>query len=498
MNIHVVAVSGTGMGSLAGLLKELGHVVTGSDVSFDPPMGPALEQWGIRCLRGFDARHLEPAPDLVVVGNFCRKDNVEVRAALERGLRVTHIAGALRELVLAGTSPLVVAGTHGKTTTTSLAAWLLEAAGFGPGFLVGGIPNNFGRSFRSARGPERRLPLLALAREQPPEHAQKPPFVLEGDEYDTAFFEKTAKFLHYGAEVAIVTSIEHDHVDIYPTEQSYFDAFRRFVAGVPEQGLIVANAADAVVVRIVSEASRAPIAWYALAGQDTQDVAPHWLAAPAAVERGVTTFDLFAGGVACGRLALAALGSHNLENALAALAAAVQGYGAPLEVVGPALARFAGVRRRQELLGEPGGVLVYDDFAHHPTAVSKTLLALRLRHPRARLFAVFEPRSATACRSMHQAEYAESFEPADEILLAPLGRSTLAPEERLDLPRLAEELARRGKQARHLADVDSIVAYLAEHATAGDVVAILSNGAFGGIQARLIAALEARADPVAG
>jgi UDP-N-acetylmuramate: L-alanyl-gamma-D-glutamyl-meso-diaminopimelate ligase len=496
MNIHVVAVSGTGMGSLAGLLKELGHVVSGSDVAFDPPMGPALEQWGIRCLRGFDARHLEPAPDLVVVGNYCRGDNVEVRAALERGLRVTHIAGALRELVLAGTSPLVVAGTHGKTTTTSLAAWLLEASNFGPGFLVGGIPKNFGRSFRSARGPARRLPLIEAETEpERPERQHKPAFVLEGDEYDTAFFEKTAKFLHYGAEVAIVTSIEHDHVDIYPTEAGYLEAFRRFVAGVPEHGLIVANAADETVVSVVQAAARAPISWYALAGQDTHGAAPHWLAAPAAVEGGVTTFDLFAGGSSCGRLALSAVGSHNLENALAALAAAAEGYGAPLDEIGPALARFAGVRRRQELLGEPAGVLVYDDFAHHPTAVERTLFALRLRHPQGRLFAVFEPRSATACRRTHQAAYAASFDSADEVLLAPLGRSNLPPEERLDLGLLTEELAARGKHAEHLQEVDSIIARVAERAAPGDVVAILSNGAFGGVQARLLSTLEAREGP---
>jgi UDP-N-acetylmuramate: L-alanyl-gamma-D-glutamyl-meso-diaminopimelate ligase len=492
MHVHVVAVAGTGMGSLAGLLKELGHVVSGSDVAFDPPMGPALEQWGIRCLRGFDARHLEPPPDLVVVGNVCRKDNVEVVAALERGLRVTHIAGALREFVLAGTSPLVVAGTHGKTTTSAIAAWLLEAAGFSPGFLIGGIPNNFGRSFRSARGPLRRLVLTGRGREPGSGSARAVPFVLEGDEYDTAFFEKTAKFLHYGAEVAIVANIEHDHIDIYPTADAYIEAFRRFVASVPEQGLIVAYAADPLVVAVVREAARAPVSWYALAGEDTGGLAPHWLAAPASSDARAQSFDLFAGGVACGRFALAVLGRHNLKNALGALAAAAEGFSAPLSSLGPALARFAGVRRRQELLGEPGGIALYDDFAHHPTAVRETLLALRLRHPRARLFAIFEPRSATACRNLHQAEYAECFDRADEVLLAPLGRAGLPADERLDIERLAGDLRARGRAAAAYSSAEAIRARIVEGARPGDVVAILSNGAFGGIHENLLEDLAAK------
>jgi UDP-N-acetylmuramate: L-alanyl-gamma-D-glutamyl-meso-diaminopimelate ligase len=209
MHIHVVAVAGTGMGALAGLLKELGHEVSGSDVSFDPPMGPALEAWGVRLVQGFSPANLTPKPDLVVIGNVCRPDNVEARAAIDGGLPYTHIAGALERFALAQTSPLVVAGTHGKTTTTALASWLLDRTGFEPGFLVGGLPKGFPRSFRAAKT-GRRLG-------GPGQPSRKPPFVIEGDEYDTAFFEKTAKFLHYAPEVAIITSIEHDHVDIYPT-----------------------------------------------------------------------------------------------------------------------------------------------------------------------------------------------------------------------------------------------------------------------------------------
>ncbi|MCA9592525.1 MAG: UDP-N-acetylmuramate:L-alanyl-gamma-D-glutamyl-meso-diaminopimelate ligase [Myxococcales bacterium] len=478
MRVHIVAVAGTGMGSLAGLLKELGHDVSGSDVAFDPPMGPALESWGVRCLSGFDAAHLDPAPDLVVVGNVCRKNNPEAVAAFERGLDVTHIAGALRRFALGGTAPLVVAGTHGKTTTSAMAAWLLDAVGLAPGFMIGGLPKNFSQSFRAAKTEPRRLSQMRAV-----------PFVLEGDEYDTAYFEKTAKFLHYGAEVAIITSIEHDHIDIYPTEESYLEAFRRFVATVPESGVIVANAGDARVVEIVNAHAKAPVGWYALEGESTHGMPPHWLAAPAENRPEGTTFDLFAGGVAAGRFVLPSPGRHNLKNALAAIAAAAQGYGARLGDLATALARFEGVRRRQDLIGEPGGIFVYDDFAHHPTAVRETLMALRQRHPEGRLFAVFEPRSATACRNLHQQAYAESFGDADEVHLAPLGRAGLADDERLDTARLARELGAKGTPTQNHESLDAILALLTARARPGDVIALLSNGAFGGIHAKLLSAL---------
>jgi UDP-N-acetylmuramate: L-alanyl-gamma-D-glutamyl-meso-diaminopimelate ligase len=483
MHIHIVAVSGTGMGALAGLLTELGHRVSGSDVAFDPPMGPALESWGVRCLKGFDPAHLEPAPDLIIVGNVCRKDNPEVLAAIQRGLRYTHIAGALAEFALGACSPLVVAGTHGKTTTSAMAAHLLEACGFDPGFLIGGLPKNFPRSFRAARAGKPRL----LLGDRP---LRKSAFVIEGDEYDTAFFEKTAKFLHYRPEVAILTSIEHDHVDIYPDLQSYLEAFRQFVALVPDDGLIVANAADAAVVEVVDAHARAEVAWFALEGEDTHGKPPHWLAAPAQMDEAGTRFDLYAGGVACGRLALTVPGRHNLKNALAALGATAQGYGARIADIGPALSRFEGVRRRQDLIGRPRESFVYDDFAHHPTAVHETLAALRGRHPTGKLFAVFEPRSATACRRMHQDEYTRAFEDADEVLLAPLGRSNLPAEQALDLSRLARDLNARGKPAQALPNVAAILDYLALNVIPGSVVALLSNGAFGGIHAKLLERLS--------
>ena len=481
VRVHLIGVSGTGMGALAGLLRAGGHEVSGSDVAFDPPIGPALERWGVRTLLGYDPAHLDPAPDLVVVGNVCRADNPEARAARASSVRTTTMSHALAELALEGTSPLVVAGTHGKTTTSAMCAWLLEACGFGPGFFIGGLPKNFATSARTAR--RAGLPLAGA-----PAAARRVPFVVEGDEYDTAFFEKTPKFWHYRPEVAIVTSIEHDHVDVYPSEAGYFDAFRAFVARVPESGLIVASAHDPRIVEVVRGAARAPVAWYALEG-DRPEVSPEWVGAAGAVVDGMQQLDLFAGGVSCGRFAMRSPGAHNVRNAVAAIAACAQGYGADITQLGRALAGFEGVRRRQDLLGEPGGVRVYDDFAHHPTAVDETLRALRAKHPEGRLFAVFEPRSATACRSMHQEAYARAFAPADRVLVAPLGRSNVPEAERLDVARLVAALAAAGKPADAPASVDAILATLLDEARPGDTVALLSNGAFGSIHARLLEAL---------
>ena len=482
MHVHFVAIAGTGMGALAGLFKAAGHNVSGSDVAFYPPMGPALERWGIPTTTGFDAAHLDPRPDLVVVGNVCRPWNVEARAAMEAGIPTTSMAHALAEHILRGASPLVVAGTHGKTTTSAMCAWLLHEAGRDPGFLIGGLPKNFDESFRLPRaGVRRRLGAV--------ESPRATPFVVEGDEYDTAFFEKTPKFWHYRAEVAVVTSIEHDHIDIYPDEASYLDAFKGFVGRVPAGGLLIAACNDRRVVDVVTSAARAPVAWYAIEGDDTHGQPPHWLAAPAEANAVAQTFDLYAGGVAAGRAALRMPGIHNVRNALAALAAASQGYGVPLASAVAALARFDGVRRRQDLRFEARGVRVYDDFAHHPTAVEETLRALRSRHPEGDLWAVFEPRSATACRALHQKAYERAFGAATHVILAPLGRSEIPEAERLDLGRIVRALGAQGIHAEAAASVEAIVTALARGAREGDTIALLSNGAFGGIYELLHKAL---------
>lgn len=494
MHVHVVAVAGTGMGALAGLLRELGHRVSGSDVSFDPPMGPALKEWGVECMQGFDPEHLKPAPDLVVIGNVCRSTNPEARAAIDGGLEYTHIAGALQRFALEGSWPLVVAGTHGKTTTTALCTWLLDQAGLRPGYLIGGIPKNFGKSFRAVK---RRVALSAADPQaidssslESTTLTSRPPFVIEGDEYDTAFFEKTAKFLHYQAQTAILTSIEHDHIDIYPTEASYVDAFRKFVAQVPEAGLIVANASDPKLVAVVQEAAKCNVSWYAIEGEPTFGVAPHWLGSLAESGPDGTTFDLFAGGMLVGRVASPLSGRHNLSNLIAALGACAQGYRARFDRMIPALPRFEGIKRRQDLLGTPGGRWVYDDFAHHPTAVRETLAALKAKHPGAPLLAVFEPRSATACRALHQAEYPPAFQHASRVVLAPLGREGLAADEALDTARIVRELTQAGTPAHAATSLDDVLKLIVEHSTAGGVVALLSNGSFGGMHGRVMQALQ--------
>lgn len=487
MHIHLIAVAGTGMGALAGLLRSLGHEVTGSDVAFDPPMGPALESWGVRLLPGFDPAHLSPRPDLVIVGNVCRKDNPEARAAIDGGLRVTTMAHALADFALVDASPLVVAGTHGKTTTSALSAFLLDSVGARPGFLIGGLPGNFEQSFRKApSSPPRKLGLAG----GDPISKRRPPFVVEGDEYDTAFFEKTPKFWHYRPEVAILTSIEHDHIDIYPTEAAYLDAFREFVRRVPEDGLIVAAAFDRHVVDIVRAEAKAEVVFYALQGDETFGIAPEWMGAAGAVVDGLQELDLYVGGVACQRSRMRLIGEHNVRNAVAAIAAASQGYSARLDRLLAALPAFEGVKRRQELVGVERGVRVYDDFAHHPTAVSETLRALRAKHPEGRLFAVFEPRSATACRSLHQDDYAQSFGPADKVIFAPLGRTNIAEGERLDLDRLVRALRDASKEAEAAPSVEAIVEIVAREAREGDTVALLSNGAFGGVHQKLLGGLR--------
>jgi UDP-N-acetylmuramate: L-alanyl-gamma-D-glutamyl-meso-diaminopimelate ligase len=495
MRVHLVGVSGTGMGALAALLVEAGHDVSGSDVAFDPPIGPALRALGVRCLQGYDAAHLDPRPDLVVVGNAIRRTNPEAEAVERARLPRASMSGALREHFLVRRRPLVVAGTHGKTTTSAMCAWLLSRAGLEPGWFIGGIPKGLpaGAAIGSTRlRPGRHVCGSAGAGSMP--GAGRAPFVVEGDEYDAVYWHKEPKFFDYvgvGADdIAIVTSIEHDHVDIYPDAASYEAAFRAFVRAVPDRGLIVCDAHDAHARAVVSEEARARVVWYALEHDDTGDVTPTWLGAPASfAPDGSQTFDAYAGGVSAGRFALRVPGRHNIRNALAALAACAEGLGVGVHDARAHLSTFEGVRRRQDLLGEPGGVRVYDDFAHHPTAVDETLRALRARHPRGALWAAFEPRSATACRSTHQQAYARAFDAADHVLLAPLGRTNVPEGERLDLARLARDL---GAKAAAMDGVDAIVARLAAEARAGDTIALLSNGSFGGVHDKLLAALAQR------
>jgi UDP-N-acetylmuramate: L-alanyl-gamma-D-glutamyl-meso-diaminopimelate ligase len=470
MRIHVVGVCGTGMGSLAGLLAKQGHQVTGSDESYHPPIGPLLAKWGVGTQLGYAADRIAADLDLVIVGNVCRANNPEARRAFELGLPVTHIAGALQRFALAGNEPLVVAGTHGKTTTASLCAWLLDAAGLRPGFFIGGVPLNFGEGFRAA--------------ETPIGSAVHAPFVVEGDEYDTAFFEKTPKFLHYSAKHALLTSIEHDHIDIYPTEASYLAAFASLVAQMPRDGVLVANRDDSAVGSIVEANARCRVNWYSI-----RTASADWSIARHEQVGAAQHFDILHHGQTLGRAQLPLSGLHNVANALAATAAAVAAFGCLPETVIPALASFRGTKRRQELVAEISGIRVYDDFAHHPSAVRVTLEGLRKNCASGRLAAVFEARSATACRRLHQTAYATAFGAADLVLLAPLGRPEIAADERLDLAQLCSDLEQQGIRAEACDDRRTIVERLAAWAKPGDWVALLSNGTLAAIAPELVQAL---------
>lgn len=467
MHVHLIGVAGTGMGALAGLLVKAGYRVTGSDTAFYPPIGPSLERWGVETMKGWSPDHLVPAPDFVVVGNVCRKDNPEARFAIDEGIPYDSMPGAIERLFLSKRKSLVVAGTHGKTTSTSLVAWLLSDGGLDPGFLVGGIPANFGESF-------------ALGHDGGP-------FVIEGDEYDSAFFEKTPKFFRYRPHAVMLTSIEHDHVDIYPDEAAYVDAFRGLVARIPEDGHLVAYAGDPKV-REVAKGARCAVTFYAAEGDDTGEETPAFLAAKA----GPSAFDLFGMGSHLGRVHTPLSGMHNLRNAVGAVALASLGAGLELPKAIASLARFRGVKRRQELLGVAGGVYVYEDFAHHPTAVRETLRGLRERHPHGKLVAAFEPRSATASRKTHEAEYPAAFECADLAILAPVGRKEIPDAERLDRDGIVAAIRAHGGAAEAPPDLEGVLEAIVARAERGDVVVLMSNGDFGGIYDRVLAALALR------
>lgn len=454
------------MSALAGLLTESGFTVSGSDTRIYPPVGPFLSHIGVEAKLGFDPENLAAKPDRVVIGNVCRPDNPEARAAIEAGMRYQTMPDALSELVI-GTRPrLVVAGTHGKTTTTTLLSHLLEAAGIECGAFIGGLAPHLGdRSYR--RG------------------APDSWFVLEGDEYDTAFFEKTPKMWHYGARAAVLTSVEHDHVDIYPTLESYRAAFAEFLERLPTDGLLVAWAGDPIV-RQLARQTRARVVFYALSTDNVGEVTPLWTAAPIATAGSTVPFDLFLGGSKVRTLMSPLMGSHNVRNTLAALAVASEAVGAPLGSMLSALPSFRAPRRRQQLLGRADNVHVFDDFAHHPRAVSETLMGIRSRYPNRRLVAVFEPRSATSARSLHESEYGPALAQADVVLLAPVGRSVLE-EEKLDTKRVAEHACAQGAEAHSFGSLDETLIHALAIAAPGDVFVFMSNGEFGGLPRRFLA-----------
>lgn len=452
------------MAPLACLLQAQGHCVTGSDGPLYPPMSQLLAAAGIRPFVGYAASHLAPAPDLVIVGNAVRRDNPEAVEAERLGLPRLSMPEALARFFLADRQPLVVAGTHGKTTTSAMAASVWSECGHDPGFLIGGVPVDLGVSFRLGSGPR---------------------FVIEGDEYNAAYFDRGAKFLHYRPETLILTSVEYDHADLYPSPQALLETYARLIALVPESGLVVA-CGDSTEVRALAATARSPVVFYG--EQETNAV--HLLGVPAADGRGIR-FRLRDESGEEIELAMPLWGVHNAVNALAVWAAGRRDGLAPAELAA-ALAHFRGVKRRQELLADHRGIVVIDDFAHHPTAVEKTLASMRMRFPGRRLLACFEPRSLTAGRAFLLAGYARAFAVADRAYFAPIfHRDRLAPEDRLDLASLAAGLSGTGTPCVLAEDLDSLVTRLLAEVKSGDVVLTMSSGSFGGLPRRLADAVLA-------
>lgn len=460
LDIYCIAIGGTGMAPLACLLQELGHRVRGADGPLYPPMSTLLATAGIEPHVGWDPAHLEPAPDLVVVGNAVPRSNPEAEAVEAVGLERLSMPETLGRFLLSGRRPLVVAGTHGKTTTTSMASWVYSACGADPGYLIGGVPKNLERSFEVGSGSR---------------------FIIEGDEYNAAYFDRGPKFLHYQPHTLLLTSVEYDHADLYPDPESLIDAYRRLVDLVPTDGRVVA-CGDSAEVRDVVAGARCPVTLYGL--EEHNAVRPL-----TAVGSGWQISDPL-GGEAL--LELQVPGEHNLSNALAVWSAARLDGLETAEVSG-ALARFEGVCRRLETLGEAGGVVVVDDFAHHPTAVEKSLGGLRQAFPGRRLVALFEPRSLSAGRALFHEAYRRAFAGTDVVFFAPIFHAgRLSDEERLDLETLILDLRGDGVDARTTESLEDLASRVLEAAAAGDVLVTMSSGSFEGMPHRLLAALEER------
>lgn len=467
MHVHILGICGTFMGGVAALARAAGHRVSGSDRNVYPPMSTQLTALGIELHEGYDAEQLSPRPDVLVVGNVMTRGMPVIEAMLDRGLPYVSGPAWLADEVLRERWVLAVAGTHGKTTTTSLLAWILESSGREPGFLIGGVPGNFGVSARLGSSPL---------------------FVIEADEYDTAFFDKRAKFVHYHARTLVLNNLEYDHADIYPDLAAIERQFQHLVRTVPGSGRILCHAGEPSLTRVLAAGCWTPVESFGggQLGGGTAGVGPHW-GLRAAPGSDYSHFEVQRSGHTVGELRWDLIGAHNADNALAAIAAAHHA-GVPPERAIEALSRFRGVARRLQLVGEQSGVRVYDDFAHHPTAIATTLDGLRRRVGAARIVAVLEPRSATMRLGVHQATLAGALAGADAVWIyapADLGwdvRGSLGP---------------LGKRAHIATDLDALVAALAADLLAGDHVLVMSNGGFGAMPTRLLQALAMRDGAVA-
>jgi UDP-N-acetylmuramate: L-alanyl-gamma-D-glutamyl-meso-diaminopimelate ligase len=455
MHVHILGICGTFMGGIAAIARAAGHRVTGSDQNVYPPMSTQLANLGIEVVQGFDAAQLDPAPDVVVVGNVMSRGKPVIEALLERNIPFVSGPEWLSRAVLHDRWVLAVSGTHGKTTTSSMLAHILDHAGLAPGFLIGGVPGNFDVSARLGDAPF---------------------FVIEADEYDTAFFDKRAKFVHYRPRTLVLNNLEFDHADIYPDLESIQRQFSHLLRIVPGSGLVVNNAADANLDNVIARGCWTPRESFASSGRGDA----RWSARLAGEDH--SRFDVLLDGKPQGTVNWSLLGAHNVDNALAAIAAARHA-GVPVARAAEALAEFRGVKRRMELTGTAAGISIYDDFAHHPTAISTTIDGLRRRIGAARLVAVLEARSNTMRMGVHKDTLAPSLAAADAVFL-------FAPP---DLGWDAGAVARQiGPKAATEPTLDALLARLGAEVRSGDHVLIMSNGGFGGLHAKLLAALKAR------
>jgi UDP-N-acetylmuramate: L-alanyl-gamma-D-glutamyl-meso-diaminopimelate ligase len=461
--IHLIAICGVAMSALAGMLKQRGYEVSGSDENVYPPMSTVLERLGIAIRAGFRAEHLADRPDLVVVGNKVSRNNPEVEALLASGLPYASLPQVLAEIFLAGHTSLVVAGTHGKTTSTAMLGWVLEQAGRDPSVMVGGEALDFGGNYKLGSGPD---------------------FVIEGDEYDTAFFDKSPKFLHYRPQALLLTAVEFDHADIYRDLEHVKAAFRQLVGLLPAGAPLVV-ATDFPHARDVAK-KHVPLSTFGLGAEwqvkNLRDNGLH------------TLFDVTHNGNAECTVRLRQPGGINARNALGVFALA-RALGLSTNEILPGLETFRGVARRQELVGDLRGITMIDDFAHHPTAVEGAIAAVRLRYPRRRLWAVFEPRSNTSRRKVFQRQYVKAFAGADRVVIGGVFRKEtdqIAESDLFSPEQLAADLQARGIDARAIADADAIRDALVEDARAGDVILLMSNGSFGGLREKLVAAYGAQ------
>jgi UDP-N-acetylmuramate: L-alanyl-gamma-D-glutamyl-meso-diaminopimelate ligase len=468
-HIHLIGICGTAMASLAGMLKQRGFQVTGSDAAAYPPMSDFLAELGIPVAQPFDAKNLDPPPKLVVVGNAISRGNPELEQLLDQRIPFCSLPQLLHDEFLRCKEVLVVAGTHGKTTTTSMLSWIFHCAGMQPSFLIGGIAENFGSSFHLGEGKH---------------------FIIEGDEYDTAFFDKGPKFLHYFPDAVVLTSVEFDHADIYKDLDAVETAFKRLVNLVPRRGRIIAfdgvtgSASESSSLERCLQKAFCPVERYGSAQRSA------WRVSNVKFEPERTSWFVLRNGELWASFDFPLAGEYNVWNATAAAALAAS-YGISKEDIAAALKTFNSVKRRLEVKAQVNGVTVIDDFAHHPTAIAETLKALRGRYPDSRLWAILEPRSNTLRRRVLQADLARSLAAADEVVIAGVFRSEAVPEnERLELPELAADIQKHGRRARLAADADAIVDLISPELRSGDVVAILSNGGFGGIYEKLPARLK--------